>query len=255
MEYLVYSRDFVFCSMYPEVKDAEATAPVQVQAPSLQPPAQAPPAAVDVPAAAEGKKPEPPGDEVPIEERETQPGMPVETLTPAFAEPVGLALEAAETVAPTVLESTNTPAKSEALSAAPGPSPAPSKVEQNSNALNGVVQPPVVPPDRTLELRGMQALADQHVALQLQQAEKEPMPTKATKIDWTTHKKEGMRLKRLMEESAEGAKFPHMQSMFSGSKEATRLKLAYFIFKVFVSKSLLQNCLLEFFDLAKNTFA
>ena len=98
----------------------------------------------------------------------------------------------------------------------------------------------------------MQALADQHVALQLQQADKEPTPTK---IDWTTHKKEGMRLKRLMEESTEGAKFPHMQSMFSGSKEATRLKLAYFIFKVFVSKSLLQNCLLEFFDLAKYTFA
>ena len=167
MEYLVYSRDFVFCSMYPEVKDAEATAPVQVQAPSLQPPA-----VVDVPAAAEGKKPEQPGDEVPIEERETQPGMPVETLTPAFAEPVGLALEAAETVAPTVVESTNTPAKSEALSAAPGASPAPSKVEQNSNALNGIVQPAVVPPNRTLELRGMQALADQHVALQLQRLTK-----------------------------------------------------------------------------------
>ena len=36
-------------------------------------------------------------------------------------------------------------------------------------------------------------------------------------INWLTHKKEGMRLKRLMEESPDGRKFPHMQEMWNGS--------------------------------------
>ena len=36
-------------------------------------------------------------------------------------------------------------------------------------------------------------------------------------INWLTHKKEGMRLKRLMEESPDGKKFPHMQEMWNGS--------------------------------------
>jgi len=36
-------------------------------------------------------------------------------------------------------------------------------------------------------------------------------------VNWVTHKKEGMRLKRLMEESSEGRKFPHMQEMWCGS--------------------------------------
>ena len=202
--------------MYPEVKDAEVpvsplTVPAQVQAPSAQPPA----AVVGVPVEAEVKRSD--SDEVPIEECETQPVMPVETLTPAFAEPVSLGLEAAETVAPTVVDSAGTPAKSEALSAAPAGSPATSKVEQNTNALNGIAQPAVLFPDRTLELRGLQALSDQQLALEVQDGQK----MKPIKIDWTTHKREGMRLKRLMEESEEGKKFPHMQAMFIGSKEAT----------------------------------
>ena len=40
------------------------------------------------------------------------------------------------------------------------------------------------------------------------------------RVDWTTHKKEGMRLKRLMEESQDGAaRFPHMAQLWNGSKE------------------------------------
>ena len=60
-------------------------------------------------------------------------------------------------------------------------------------------------------------------AAQLQQAASQPrvVVTPATeKLDWSTHRKEGMRLKRLMEESSEGARFPHMQKLFNeGSKE------------------------------------
>lgn len=42
------------------------------------------------------------------------------------------------------------------------------------------------------------------------------------KKDWTTHKKEGMRLKRLMEENADGATtYPHMAKLWNGSKEDT----------------------------------
>ncbi len=46
---------------------------------------------------------------------------------------------------------------------------------------------------------------------------KEPTPDKGKDINWVTHKKEGMRLKRLMEESSDGRKFPHMQEMWNGS--------------------------------------
>ena len=68
------------------------------------------------------------------------------------------------------------------------------------------------PPNRTLELAGLQALMQQ-------QKQREAAGVGMVRIDWTTHKKEGMRLKRLMEESPDGAKFPHMQQLFSGSKE------------------------------------
>ena len=45
-------------------------------------------------------------------------------------------------------------------------------------------------------------------------------PAVPDKVDWVSHKKEGMRLKRLMEESADGAtKFPYMAKMWAGSKE------------------------------------
>eukprot|EP00435_Cladocopium_sp_Y103_P032340 s1178_g8.t1 len=82
------------------------------------------------------------------------------------------------------------------------------------------------PPDRTLELAGLQALMQAQKgreAQQLQQAVNAPrvhLTPASEKVDWSTHKKEGMRLKRLMEESSEGDKFPHMKKLFNeGSKE------------------------------------
>lgn len=115
--------------------------------------------------------------------------------------------------------------------AVPAPTVAPS---QHGAAEAAATAPPeggsmqVVPPqNRELELAGLQALMSAQKgreAAQLEQAQRlQPMVavTPATeKLDWTTHKKEGMRLKRLLEDSSEGARFPHMKKLFNeGSKE------------------------------------
>ena len=82
------------------------------------------------------------------------------------------------------------------------------------------------PPNRDLELAGLQALMTaqkQREAEALQQAHQVPriaLTAQTEKIDWSTHKKEGMRLKRLCEESTEGERYPHMKKLFNeGSKE------------------------------------
>ena len=89
---------------------------------------------------------------------------------------------------------------------------------------------PSGPPDRTLELAGLEALLkNQEVRLQIQNQQQlanaqqvrlqhgTVLNTPHVEINWSSHRKEGMRLKRLMEESSGGAKFPHMQKMWSGS--------------------------------------
>ena len=165
----------------PAAPAAPAPAPEQVPAPAAPTPAAAPaPAAEQVPAPAApapAAAPAPEAEQVPA--------------APAPAAPAPAAEQVPAAPAP-------------AAPAAEG-----SKVKHNADALQGVT---VRRPDRTLELRGLQALSDQHLALQVH---------KEDKINWTTHKNQGMRLKRLMEESGEGKKFPHMRSMFSGTKEAT----------------------------------
>jgi hypothetical protein len=117
--------------------------------------------------------------------------------------------------------------------AVPAPTVAPS---QHGAAEAAATAPPeggsmqVVPhssQNRELELAGLQALMSAQKgreAAQLEQAQRlQPRVavTAATeKLDWTTHKKEGMRLKRLLEDSSEGARFPHMKKLFNeGSKE------------------------------------
>ena len=98
-----------------------------------------------------------------------------------------------------------------------------------------VLQEAAGPPDRTLELAGLQALmkgqVEREQAAALAEATRvegllNPGPRAVAetagpdRVDWVTHKKEGMRLKRLLEESADGAKsFPHMAKMWAGSKE------------------------------------
>ena len=52
------------------------------------------------------------------------------------------------------------------------------------------------------------------------------------RIDWTTHKKEGMRLKRLMEESAHGAEqFPHMHKLWQSGREGQKQLLRDWVLK------------------------
>ena len=113
-------------------------------------------------------------------------------------------------------------------------------------APKAAAMPPPPPPakaqDRTLELAGLQALmegqkqreqaavAEEISKVQAQlvlasQNAAQPKTGQSHEISWSTHKKEGMRLKRLMEESADGPKnYPHMAKMWSGTKEDRGIK-------------------------------
>ena len=90
------------------------------------------------------------------------------------------------------------------------------------------------PPDRSLELAGLQALMQQQKQREAAQQVRSVQHAQETlrtpgalealhvtapkvEVNWVTHKKEGMRLKRLMEESPDAQKFPHMVEMWSGS--------------------------------------
>lgn len=73
--------------------------------------------------------------------------------------------------------------------------------------------------NRELELAGLEALVKQHQGIQNSLA----VNTPKVEINWSTHRKEGMRLKRLMEESPNGSSFPHMVEMWQGSAAATWL--------------------------------
>jgi len=117
-------------------------------------------------------------------------------------------------------------------------------------AGEGADTTPAGPPDRTLELAGLQALMKNHetrlqiqnqnaVAKAKQQAEGSPKGPAPTEVNWSSHKKEGMRLKRLMEESSEGAKFPHMQKLWGGSAAVTWLVLAPFFYPINLPKTML----------------
>ena len=89
-------------------------------------------------------------------------------------------------------------------------------------SVHGELEVPLPPgaadlghPDRRLELAGLNALLK---APATPAVDPVAAGTPATvTINWGTHKKEGMRLKRLMEESPDGANFPHMVQMWNGS--------------------------------------
>ena len=163
--------------------------------------------------------------------------FPAPMATPAVPLPETPAATAARPLPETV------PAMTQALpetpSSAPMASPAqpsPETVEAPAQPLPKALVPVATPPDRTLELAGLQALmegqkAREHAAAMEEvnkfeaqrlldaQGQQVAMPG-VERIDWTTHKKEGMRLKRLIEESADGAQtFPYMAKMWAGSKE------------------------------------
>ena len=113
----------------------------------------------------------------------------------------------------------------------------PAPTNSPKSAENAMHLAAVAPPNRELELAGLQSLmaaqkqreavaaANQGLrdARELQVAQNTPRIslTPATeRIDWSTHKREGMRLKRLCEDSGEGDKYPHMKKLFTeGTKE------------------------------------
>lgn len=75
------------------------------------------------------------------------------------------------------------------------------------------------PPDRTLELAGLEALIKEQKAREAEAVAADGV-LQPSEINWTTHRKEGMRLKRLMEESPDGKAFPHMMEMWNAGKDA-----------------------------------
>ena len=89
--------------------------------------------------------------------------------------------------------------------------------------------PPNGPQDRSLELAGLEALMQQQ---KLREAEPLQVNTPKVEINWSSHKKEGMRLKRLMEESKDGSQFPHMKEMWNGSaaESLASLKRSFHLF-------------------------
>ena len=94
------------------------------------------------------------------------------------------------------------------------PPPAAPVAEAASPASEG-------PPNRELELAGMEALMKQHEAVQNSLADMTVNTNKVEIINWSSHRKEGMRLKRLLEESPNGVDFPHMKEMWQGTAAAT----------------------------------
>ena len=135
------------------------------------------------------------------------------------------------------------PAKTPETSEVAAPLKAPETSVPAGKVLDTAVQPSASaapskpaftpgPPDRTLELAGLQALMQQQKLRESEAQSPEqiqailagrPVHVTAPRVDvsavnWVSHKKEGMRLKRLMEESADGAKnFPHLHQMWQGS--------------------------------------
>lgn len=103
------------------------------------------------------------------------------------------------------------PEHSEPAPSPTAPTPTPPALEEPAKVEG--------PPNRELELAGLQSLMKQHEAVQNSLA----INTPKVEINWSTHRKEGMRLKRLMEESPNGVDFPHMVDMWQGSAAATWL--------------------------------
>ena len=170
-----------------------------------------------------------------------EPPKPVESVTPV-AHPAVLSAQP-----DSVQQPLETPATEDVKPAVGKPAPGPGLAQPEAavpassmslkSAANAKSLEAHAPPNRQLELAGLEALmqaqkqreAEAELAQEareeqaLQRAKQVPRIalTPATlKIDWSTHRKEGMRLKRLCEESTEGDKYPHMKKLFNeGSKE------------------------------------
>ena len=137
-------------------------------------------------------------------------GATVPSQTPAVEPPVPETIQA---VPPTLPE----PPKPETIQAVPPTLPEPPKPE----TIQAV--PPTLPPPSEMPESAEQQIENM-VLRQLKAA-----PAAETlaagnggggvveKVNWSSHKNEGMRLSRFVD--THGAEFPHMQKMFEGSKK------------------------------------
>ena len=212
----------------PEASEPKPTAEPSVEATQLEDtssnvepsvePAVEPPASVQPEVATEAKEEPTPAvppasvqPEVATEAKEE----PKPAVPPASVQ-LEVATEAKEVPKPAVPPASvqpEVPAKPAAVAPVAAVAPNPKPVDKNA----GVQQ---------LPWDGLQALMSQHKQRQAQEASQmaEPMV-----VNWSTHRKEGMRLKRLMEESSQGANYPHMKKLFTeGSKEAWDLNNLFF---------------------------
>ena len=104
---------------------------------------------------------------------------------------------------------------------------------------DGALVPPTGPQDRSLELAGLEALMQQQKLREAAQAAPLEVTTPKVEINWSTHKKEGMRLKRLMEESPDGSQFPHIKEMWNGTSAESwaSIKRSFHLFTQTLLKS------------------
>ena len=90
----------------------------------------------------------------------------------------------------------------------------------------------VAPPATALAATAMVAMPAMVATPAAIAAPAAPAGSNDIRIDWTTHKKEGMRLKRLMEESAHGAEqFPHMHKIWQSGRDGQKQLLRDWVLK------------------------
>ena len=169
------------------------------------------------------------------------------------AQPAAAPAQGHEPVVQALAQPAATPLQPESTSpATPSATPSAEKapVEQAAKTVEkkqdfgnlAVPQRPAEPAqDRTLELAGLQALMEQQKAREQSAGSQMPpvqLETPQVTINWSSHRKEGMRLKRLMEESPDAAKYPHMVDMWNkGSAESWSRFLRFFdYFQISFSK-------------------
>ena len=97
--------------------------------------------------------------------------------------------------------------------------------------LGKEIETPAVPEQATAP-SAMPAANMQPATVAMQAAAMQPLQvtTQKVEVNWVTHKKEGMRLKRLMEESPEAKNFPHMVDMWNKGSAETCCRIIMFLF-------------------------
>ena len=100
--------------------------------------------------------------------------------------------------------------------------PAVANSENTPEGSQGAHALPETLPDTVPERSPEELEVENMVLQQLKSGSAPPSAPAEIKINWSTHKKEGMRLDRLIESNV--ASFPHMAKMWEGNNKDTPLK-------------------------------